>query len=111
MAEPDPSKRKKESGQIGEVIDLVKTYARQETVGPLRGAARWLAYGAAGSVCLAVASVFVVLGVLRLLQNEFAPTFAGRWMSLIPYVIAIVVAAAIIAAAVSRIGKSPLNKD
>ncbi|MBI5090081.1 MAG: hypothetical protein HZB15_14795, partial [Actinobacteria bacterium] len=32
-------------GQIGEVIELVKDYARQETLGPLRGAGRWLAAG------------------------------------------------------------------
>lgn len=98
-------------GQINEAFSLVKDYARQETVGPLRGAGRWLAYGAAGSICLAVGSVLFVLGVLRLLQNEFAPTFSGRWMSVVPYLVALVVAVAIIGVAASRIGKTSLHKD
>ena len=53
----------------------------------------------------------MVLGVLRLIQNEFGPTFAGRWMSLLPYLIALVVALAIMALAASRIKKSSLHKD
>ena len=28
---------------IGQVIELVKDYARQETLGPIKGAGRWLA--------------------------------------------------------------------
>ncbi len=96
---------------MGEVIDLVKNYARQETVGPLRGAGRWLAFGVAGALLLAAGASLVVLGLLRLIQNEFAPTFAGRWMSLLPYVAALVLCFVVIGIAVSRISKSPLNKD
>jgi cysteine desulfurase len=39
---------------VGEVFEYVKEYARQETVGPLKGAGRWLGYGAAGAVLLAM---------------------------------------------------------
>ena len=34
---------------ISGVVDLVKTYAQQETVGPLKGAGRWLGMGVAGA--------------------------------------------------------------
>jgi hypothetical protein len=98
-------------GQLGEAINLVKEYARQETLQPLRGAGRWLAFGAAGSVLLGFGSVLLVLGLLRVLQTDTGDTFSGRWMSLLPYLIALVVAAAVIGLAVSRIGKKTLNKD
>jgi hypothetical protein len=111
VAEQEALKNAQQSGQIGEVIGLVKEYARQETVGPLRGAARWLALGAAGAVFLAAASVFLVLGVLRMMQNEFASTFAGRWMSLVPYLVAFVLTVVVIGIAASRIGKTSLHKD
>jgi hypothetical protein len=96
---------------IGELIESVKQYVRQETVGPLRGAGRWAAYGAAGAFLIATAGAFLVLGVLRLLQTEFAPTFSGRWMSLVPYVVALLVAILVVVVAASRISKKHLNKE
>jgi hypothetical protein len=109
VAKQDAPKTKTEPGQIGDVIELVKDYARQETVGPLRGAGRWLAFGVAGAVLLGFGSVLIVLGVLRMIQNEFAPTFSGRWFSLLPYLIALVLSLAVIGLAVSRIGKPSLH--
>lgn len=96
-------------GQLGEAINLVKQYARQETLGPLRGAGRWIAFGAIGSVLLAFGSVLLVLGLLRVLQTDTSDTFSGRWMSLLPYLIALVVAGAVIGLAVSRISKRSLH--
>jgi hypothetical protein len=112
VAQQDAQKSKDSAtkpGQIGEVIDLVKDYARQETLGPLRGALRWLAAGAAGAVLLGFGSILIVLGVLRMIQNEFAPTFSGRWMSLLPYVIAFGISLVVIAFAASRIAKTSLH--
>ena len=111
VAEQDAPKSTQQSGQLGEVIELVKGYARQETVGPLRGAGRWLAAGTAGALLIGLGSLFVVLGVLRLIQNEFGPTFEGRWFSLLPYLIALVLCVAVIGFAASRIAKSSLHKD
>jgi len=96
---------------IGEVIELVKNYARQETLAPVRGAGRWMAFGMAGAVLLGIGSILLVLGLVRLIQNEFGPTFAGRWMSLLPYSAALVLCLVVIGAAISRIAKSSLNKD
>ena len=36
---------------LGDLVDLIKAYARQETVDPLKGAGRWV-----GFVCSAVCS-------------------------------------------------------
>lgn len=96
-------------GQVADVITLVKEYAQQETIGPLRGAARWLGYGVGGAVCLGFGGALIVLGVLRLLQNEFADTFDGQWMSLLPYLVALVLSLAIIGLAISRIMKPSLH--
>ncbi len=111
--QPSSSSHARSQGapDVGEVVSLVVDYARQETVGPLRGAGRWIGFGLAGALSLGVAASLLVLGVLRLIQTEFAPTFAGRWMSLLPYVIALVVCLVVVAIAASRIGKSSLNRD
>lgn len=98
------------SGGLGETIQLVKEYARQETVGPLKGAGRWVGRGVAGAMCFAVATVFAVLGVLRLLQTE-TTAFHGRWMSVIPYLVATVVALAVVGIAIWRISKPTLQKE
>lgn len=99
------------SVNVNEVVDLVKDYARQETLGPLRGAGRWIAFGVAGSLLLGAGVLFMVLGVLRLVQNEFGDTFDGRWMSLLPYLFALIVSLAVIGLAISRISKSSLHRD
>lgn len=96
---------------INEVVDLVKDYARQETLGPLRGAGRWIAFGLAGSVLVGTGVLLVVLGLLRLVQNEFGDSFDGRWTGLLPYLLALLVSIAVIGIAVSRISKSSLHGD
>jgi hypothetical protein len=97
-------------GSIGQVIELVKEYAKQETLGPIRGAGRWLAAGAAGAVLLGTGCVLLVLGVLRMLQNEFGRTFRGSWMTMLPYLIALVASLAVMGLAAWRISKKTLQK-
>lgn len=108
---PSPANTPAASVPIGEVINLVKSYARQETVAPIRGAGRWAAFGTAGAVLLGMGTMLLVLGLLRLVQNEFSPTFEGRWMSLLPYLAALFLCLVVIGIAISRIAKSSLNKD
>ncbi|SRR6266508_3516082 len=111
---PRPSGGKPDSGSVGHIgqaVQLVKDYARQETVGPLRGAGRWVGFGVAGAFLLSLGATFLVLGVLRLLQTEAPGTFGGNWTRLLPYVIAFGVALFVIVLAASRIGKQPLNKE
>lgn len=107
MAVPDKDKSvsQGDSGQIGQVIDLVKEYARQETLGPIKGAGRWLAAGAAGAVLIGTGCVFLVLGALRMVQNEFGRSFRGTWVSLLPYLFAFVVSLVVMGIAAWRISK------
>ena len=109
MGVPDTSPSRHESASIGEVVDLVRDYAKQETLGPLKGAGRWLALGAAGAVLLGLGSVFVLIGVLRLLQTETS-AFDGGW-SWVPYLIVLVAAAIVAAVALSRVKKATLGKE
>ena len=107
MAVPDKDKliSQGDPGSISEVIDLVKEYARQETLGPIKGAGRWLAAGAAGALLLGTGCVFLVLGVLRMVQNEFGRSFRGSWTTMLPYLFAFVASLAVIGVAAWRITK------
>ncbi len=105
VPDSDKSASNGDSGQIGQVVDLVKEYARQETLGPIKGVGRWLAAGAAGAVLIGTGCVFLVLGVLRMLQNEFGRSFRGSWMSMLPYLFAFLVSLAVIGVAAWRISK------
>jgi hypothetical protein len=100
---------RRERAGVGDVIDVVKEYARQETLGPLAGAGRWLALGTAGALLLGLGSVLALLGTLRLLQTETS-VFDGAW-SWVPYVIVLVVAAALTVVALSRVKKATLGKE
>ena len=63
----------------------------QETVDPLRGVGRWLAYGAAGAFCLGLGLVIVLLGVLRVIEEEWHRSSSGSW-SWVAYLITLLVA-------------------
>jgi hypothetical protein len=105
VPDKDRSASKEDPGSISQVIDLVKDYARQETLGPIKGAGRWLAAGAAGAVLLGTGCVFIVLGVLRMVQNEYGRSFRGSWVTMLPYVFAFVASLLVIGVAAWRISK------
>ncbi len=73
------AKKANDDNPVSEVIGLVKTYAKQEALDPLGNALRWLGFGAAGAVCLAVGLSLALLGLLRLLQTETGEWFDGNW--------------------------------
>lgn len=98
-------------GQVGELVQLVKDYANQELRTPLAGAARWIGLGIAGALLIGGGTAFLVLGLLRLIQTEWADTFQGRWMALLPYAFGLVFCLVVAVLAVSRINKKPLNKE
>lgn len=105
----DAVRRSSKSSGVGDVIDLVKEYARQETLGPLKGAGRWLALGAVGALLLGLGLVFVLVGLLRLLQTEVS-VFDGAW-SWAPYAIVAVVGVLATILAMSRVRRSTLGKE
>ena len=75
-------------------------YVKQETLGPLKKLARYLAFGLAGAFALVLGANLILLGVLRLLQSETGSFFTGS-LTWLPYLIVAVVGAVM---AVSSIG-------
>lgn len=92
-----------------DLVRTVKTYAIQETVQPIRGAARWVALGLLAAVSLGLAMVFFAMAVLRLSQDLGGRTMAGTW-SFVHYLITLVVVLACVGIAVSRINKPSLER-
>lgn len=97
-----------EAPSFGELVELVTSYAKQQTLDPIRGAGRWLAYGLLAVVSLILGVVLISVGALRLLQTE---VFAGAttW-SFVPYAIVIVLCAAVATYSVSRINRDSLRQ-
>jgi hypothetical protein len=88
----------------GEALQLVIDYVKQETLDPLKGLGRYILFGVAGSVALAIGLVVLAVGFLRLLQGETGTTFAGN-LSWVPYVlctVAVMMVAGVAVWAISR---------
>jgi hypothetical protein len=85
-----------------ELWDLVRAYAKQETIEPIKGLGRFVAFGLAGSMLLGIGTVLLVLALLRVLQSETGTVFDGN-LSFAPYLLTLVVCAAVIGAAVSAV--------
>jgi hypothetical protein len=96
MAETSASEDRSLPGQVAELWDLVRAYAQQETIEPIKGLGRYAAMGIAGSVLLSVGLVLLLLSGLRALQTETGTTFTGNW-SWAPYLITLAVGGALIA--------------
>jgi len=103
-APDDKAGKKSDSGEVGDVIDLVKTYVRQETVGPLKGIGRKIGLGLAGALLLGIGLLFLALGLLRLIQTK-VPRLSEGTMSLLSYLIVIVFCVLVTGLAVWRITK------
>jgi hypothetical protein len=73
-----------DDASVGEVIEYLKAYAKQETLGPLKGAGNWLGYGFAA---------------------------ASGNLSWLAYLIVLVVACVLLGLTLMRIKKSTLHKE
>lgn len=89
-----------------EVKDLVVAYLKQETLGPLKGIGRYLGFGVAGSVLVAVGLLMLMLGILRLLQSETGSAFTGN-LSWLPYLITAAIATVFLAITAIAIRRQP----
>jgi hypothetical protein len=90
-----------------ELWELLKGYARQETVEPLKNLGRRIGLGVAGSVLFSLGWFLVTLGVMRLLQTHEVPVI-GSWFMVhnwAVYGVAMVLLAIGIAGAVRKIRK------
>jgi hypothetical protein len=103
-----PSRR--EDTSLEGIVTLVRDYAKQETLGPLMGAGKWIGFGIAGSLLLGTGLALVLLGLLRLIQTEWDRMASGS-LSWVAYLIVLVVCVLLIVVAVSRIKQPSLNKE
>jgi hypothetical protein len=104
------AKAAQEDASVGDIVDYVKAYAKQETIGPLKGAGSWLGFGAAAALLFSVGVVLLLVGLLRLLQTEWTRSATGS-LSWLAYLITLLVAVVVIAVAISRIKKATLFKE
>ncbi|MCB0952174.1 MAG: phage holin family protein [Microthrixaceae bacterium] len=94
-----PPEPKGPGTQVRELKDLVVTYAKQETIDPLKTLGRHLGLGISGSILIGIGWVFALLAILRGLQqidffNDPGAPEGGTW-SWMPYLIVTVVGAAV----------------
>lgn len=95
--------------ELQELRELVVAYARQETVEPIKGLGRFVAFGVAGSIVLGIGLILLLLGGLRALQTQTGSTFTGK-LSWAPYLIDLVGTGILIALTVSAVGRGQSRK-
>lgn len=80
--------------QVSELKDLVVAYAKQETIEPLKTLQRYLSFGLAGAVAIGSGLCFLLLALLRGLQEihlfNDGSVDGGTW-SWVPYAITTVI--------------------
>ncbi len=80
------------------LVELIRDYAKQETIDPLKRLGRYLALGLAGAVLLSLGAIMMALAGLRALQDETGSTFTGSW-TWAPYAIVVAGLAVVMGAA------------
>lgn len=89
---------------VNELLGLVIAYAKQETVEPLKGLVRFVAWGVAGAVLIATGGAMLTLTAVRAVQSETGNHLRGD-LTWVPYMGGALVAAVGAGWAVSRIFK------
>ena len=70
-------------GDFDELVSTLRAYVKQETIGPLKGLGRYVAFGLAGTTIFGIGGLFLVLATIRILQTE-TDAFQGN-LSFLPY--------------------------
>ena len=112
MADPQStraSKRDQDKGiseHASELWELIRDYAKQETIDPLKHLGAFVAWGLGAAILGATGIILVSIGLLRLLQEETSPHLTGS-LTWVPYVIVLVVCATLTGLAFKAISKKP----
>jgi hypothetical protein len=93
---------------LDEVKDLSQKYVVEQTIEPLKKLGRYAAFGCLGSIFVGLGSLFGLVGVLRLLQDE-TTAFHGD-LSWIPYLAIIALALVEIGLALWAITSGPAKR-
>ena len=100
--------KKSDEKSTGDVVrdlwQLLKDYAAQETIDPLRSLGRLLSRGVPGSISLGFGLMFLSLGLLRALQTETGRHLTGS-LDWVPYAVTLVVTILLTVLAVRAIGR------
>ena len=98
---------------VREVINdlwlLIRDYAKQETIDPIKMLGSFLGWGLLGSVLLSVGIGFGTLAIIRALQTETGDLLDGNW-NWVPYLAGLVFTAIAAALAVLYI-KRPFRHE
>ncbi len=97
---------------IAELWELLRDYAKQETLGPLKNLTGYLKFGVPGAVLVLTGVLFLAMGALRGMQR-FRFTQYG-WNSVWPYasaILVLLVAMAICIGVISRTRKVQMPND
>ena len=90
---------KGEDKGIGDIANdlwlLLRDYAKQETIDPLKALGRFLKLGVPGAIIGSLGVFFLSLAVLRALQEETGTALTGVW-DWVPYLAAFVVCLVVI---------------
>jgi hypothetical protein len=89
---------------IQDLWDLLVSYARQETLDPIRNIGRYLAFGVGGMIVVTLGVFLLGLSALRALQTQTGDVFSGFW-SWVPYIIVALIFGGLVGFSISRIGK------
>ncbi|MDQ1412167.1 MAG: hypothetical protein QOE07_755 [Acidimicrobiaceae bacterium] len=98
--------------EFKELIDLIVTYAKQQTIDPLKLLLRWVAFGVAGALMISLGFLLAGVGLLRALESEafFRRHLGGNW-SWLPYLITVIFLGAVIGLMVRRISHGPGSEE
>jgi hypothetical protein len=99
-----PSEQKSIPQVLSELWEMLVSYAKQETVEPLKGLFRFIGVGVAAMLLLGVGVLLMSISVLRLLQTKepFGWQLSGS-LNFIPYVVSLLVLGVLIGLAVLAI--------
>ncbi len=97
--------------QLADTVQMLKEYARQETLDPVKTAGKWIGFGVLGAVMIGFATGMLTLGIMRMAQTEWPDAFGGRWMKLLPYLFGLLLCVVVALLALRRINKDPLTKE
>ncbi len=97
-----PEEQKSIPEVMSELWELLIAYAKQETVEPLKGLGRFIAFGLGAALVGSTGIVLLTLGVLRVLQTHTDDHLAGNW-NWVPYLVALAVLGILVAIFTSRI--------
>ena len=100
----------RDTPSVSEVIDAIIAYAKDQTIGPLRGAGRWILWGAIGAVLLGSGALLLLLGALRAIQTEWTGVGANWAWSWVPYLIVLLLTIALLVLTLTRINRDHLAR-